>query len=230
MHPSARLPLSNMSAYIGSTPKAPLDPGTIEFIKGKPAITQEAKSWRVYEMTIIHNEEVNAKILVEYKESGAWRERYKTWRDACEPLGLSRRRIDELIQEESESRRKPPIAPLSEVEETLETVNDLPDPLAYLERPTVHAGPAPKPKANEPLENGETVADYKRTHRPPTDNGKPIYAMPVWREMEVYCGKLLNRVDMAHHLLPDKKEHDGIIEDVHGVGERIRRWHERAKK
>ena len=106
IHPSANLPPTH-PLLVGSTPKAPLDPGTAEFIKGKPAIIEpavrKAKDWRYYETTITTMHELEGAVLKEYKEGGSWREHYKTWRDACVPLGKSRSQIDRLIQAENES-------------------------------------------------------------------------------------------------------------------------------
>ena len=152
--PSARIPPSNMSAYVGSTPKAPLDPGTVEFVKGKPPIVQTAKDWRYYETTITHMHEVEGAVLKEYKEGGSWKEHYKTWRDACVPLGKSKRQIDRLIQEEDESRTECPTEPLSETATTLATVNELPDPFDLMP-PTVHAGAAPRPATPQPVPKAE---------------------------------------------------------------------------
>jgi len=143
--PSAHIPKSNMSAYVGSTPKAPLDPGTAEFVKGKPPIVQAAKDWRYYESTIIRNEQLNAALLKEYKEGGAWREHYKTWRDACEPLGKSRSQVNRIIQEEAEIQNGASCATSDKVE-TLAKVIALPNPMADFDADlaaTVHAGPAP---------------------------------------------------------------------------------------
>lgn len=156
-HPSARIPITNMRAYISSTPKAPLDSGTAEFIKGKPAITQQAKDWRYYESTITHMHELEGAVLKEYKEGGAWKEHYKTWRAACEPLGKSRSQIDRLIKEEREIKQGSECATFDK-EHTLEKVNSLPNPMADIDADlaaSVHAGPAPRPtpvaaKAPEP--------------------------------------------------------------------------------
>src|SRR2546430_10043016 len=54
-------------------------------------------------------------VLAEYKASGAWRENYDTWDDACE-IGLeqSRRQINKLLQHNEKVGQKRPIDQRSE--------------------------------------------------------------------------------------------------------------------
>ena len=90
------------------------------------AIVQSAKDWRYYESTIIQNEESNGAIYLEYQSSGAWKDHYKTWEEACVPLGKSRRQIDRLIKSEKDIRTECP----NVVEaQALEKFNARPDPV-----------------------------------------------------------------------------------------------------
>ena len=150
-NPDAHLPSTNAHFYAGSTPKAPLSGGDAEFLKGnRAAIVQPAvkvsKDWRYYENAIVHGQELTAALLKEYKDGEVWREHYKTWREACEPLGKSTSQIDRLIKEEREINVK---CVNTAKEHTLATVNDLPDPFDLMP-PTVHAGAAPMPTQSTP--------------------------------------------------------------------------------
>ena len=244
--------MGHLSAYasVGSSPKAPLDPGTAAFVKGEPPITQPAEMTTAQlkaeaRATIKHLDTLLPR-MVELLElfKKRWREFGPTRDLACNEMfgcGLNAlhkrlsyrtQQLDKaeeayLTLEEDEKNTLTQVAALEHQtkEDLMASLNA--DLEAQLEKPVVHAGPAPEP---EPTAAPKPKAVPERQPRERNDNGKPIYALPVWGEMEAYCGKLLNRVDMAHQVLPDKKEHDGIIEDVHGVGERIRRWRERSRK
>ena len=158
--------------HIGSTPKAPIDPGTVEFIKGKPAIVEPAtkavKDLHFYVKRIAalaeaveHDSREYRKAVAELKASGLWKERFKTWKRTCrECLGISPQRAHVLISELTESYEQDndetstPIDSSARSDE-LETLNSLPDPLADCEpakaanaKPDSPEEPAPVPKAN----------------------------------------------------------------------------------
>lgn len=138
---------------VGSSPTDPVKQAAAKaFGNPPPSIVQPAeqaaRDWRYYETTIIRREEASADILKEYKDGGSWRVHYKTWQDACAPLGKSRRQIDRLIQEASDIRTEMPEVIQSDIQSS--SVNDLPDPLAELEaqlaKAVVRAGPTQEPE------------------------------------------------------------------------------------
>lgn len=196
-----------------------------------PAIVEAAKDWRYYENAIVHHEQVGAKLYLEYQESGAWKAHYKTWEDACIPLGKSRRQIDRLIKAERDIRTE---CPNKSPSETLATVNTLPDPMADLNPPEPQKAKGNghmtgKAVKDTLLENGESPEDYKRTHKAPTHSGKPIYAMPAWKELEEFIGKAINRADAVNRLMPNPKAHRGLLASLKDAFTRAQSWHEEAK-
>ena len=187
-----------------------------------------SKDWRYYENAIVHGQKLTAALLKEYKEGGSWKEHYKTWRDACVPLGKSKRQIDRLIQEEDESRTECPTEPLSETAKTLATVNDLPDPFDLMP-PTVHAGAAAMPAQSTPKPKA-VQEEVEHKPRMQNNNGKPVYALPVWRETLDFIGRAINRNDAINHLVPSPKDHDFIEGHLKDAFHRVEALHEKAKK
>lgn len=130
-----------------------------------PAIVQAAevqKDWRYYEQTILNAEQNVGKLYREYKECGAWKEHYKTWADACEPLGKSRSQVDRLIHNVEEISaecakvdHKKEQKALSQVEQARE------EPQEEEEKPAVHSADEKKRDEPKPRNNGkvETVKD-----------------------------------------------------------------------
>ena len=227
---NAHIPKSNMSAYITSTPKAPLDPGTAEFIKGKPRIEQAAKNNAYYIGRLQQHLDDFDRDLADWKASGEWKKDYKTWGVACEvALGISRCWADRLIKRHNASAEEAlgtivPATSDTDKARELETLNALPDLMADFDADlaaTVHAGPAPR-QAPEPVP--------ERQPRERTDNGKPIYAMPVWREMEEGCGKLINRVAAANDLSPNKEKYQRVRTGLLTIFDEIQSWHEMTRK
>jgi hypothetical protein len=152
-----------------------------------PAIVEAAKDWRYYESTIIRNNEMNAAMLKEYKEGGAWKAHYKTWRDACEPLGKSRSQIDRLIQSESESSAS--CATFTKAN-TLEKVNSLANPISDEELlgllPKVHTKASPQAKP-------EPEPEPEKATEPPKDcMGYPIpqRCLTLWNQRDDVQGYL----------------------------------------
>ena len=238
---NAHIPKSNMSAYIGSPPKAPLDPGTAEFVKGKPAIVEPAvrvaKNVHYYQQRIAalasaleHNAKEYRKEVSEFKSSGVWKSEFKTWGRTCrECIGISPQRAHVLISELTESYEQDkdetstPLDNSAKARE-LETLNALPDLMADFDADlaaTVHAGPAPR-QAPDPVP--------ERQPRDRTDNGKPIYAMPVWKELEEGCGKLINRVAAANDLSPNKEKYQRVRTGLLTIFDEIQSWHEMTRK
>lgn len=185
-----------MSAYIGSTPTAPLDPGTVEFVKGKPSIVQAAKNNAYYIGRLKQHLADFDKDLAEWKASGEWKKDYKTWGAACNlALGMTQRWANSLIRRYNEivsdkAGITVPVSTDSDSKETLEKVNALPDP------------------TEEVLENGETLKDYEEA-APAKGNGKikpkaasepsKVVAGPpkddLGQAIPQHCMKLVNRVE-----------------------------------
>ena len=72
IHNQEQTIMGNLSAYssVGSSPKAPLDPGTAAFVKGKPSQAEAARDWRYYEGTILQMHKLEGAVLREYKDGG----------------------------------------------------------------------------------------------------------------------------------------------------------------
>lgn len=95
------------------------------------------KDWRYYEKTIIAMEEGTGKLYKEYKEGGAWKEQYKTWEDACVPLGKSRSQVDKIIAREDSIRSQCANTPTQQKKETLKAISKLPEPPEEPEKPHI---------------------------------------------------------------------------------------------
>jgi len=201
----------------------------------QPAIVEAAKDWRYYENAILQHEKVGAKLYLEYKDSGAWKAHYKTWRDACEPLGKSRSQINKLIQVARESSAE---CATESPSDTLDKVNALAPPTeaelkAQLDAdilglgPTVHAGPAPMPTRTATPTPAATQEQHKPRVR--NDNGKPVYALPVWKDLLDFYGHALNRLADANRAVPDRKLHDTMEAQTKDLMNKSREWREKAK-
>jgi hypothetical protein len=152
----AHIDLNQMSAYIGSPPKAPLDiEAAAEFVKGKPELRQAAKNNAYYIGRLKQHLDDFDKDLAEWKASGEWKKDYKTWGAACElALNMSQRHANRLISQSEQSGNDVsvqtghscPAEPDSAKAHELEMRMSLPDPMADFDADlaaTVHAGPAP---------------------------------------------------------------------------------------
>lgn len=126
------------------------------------AIVQPAKDWRYYETSIIKLDESRGKMLKEYKESNVWREKYKTWTDACVPLDMSRSHANALIAEETSISRLSATEPTTQKKETLKTLAKLPGPPREEEPEKPHIRTADEVIAS----NGESE---RESTKPPMD-------------------------------------------------------------
>jgi hypothetical protein len=102
---------------------------------------------------------------------------------------------------------------------------------AQLAKPAVHAGPAPEPpvKPTEAPKAKSTQEAVEHKPRAANDNGKPIYAMPVWRELTETIGRAINRNDAVNHLLRSPEDHKYIHDCLSNAFDRAEGWHEKAK-
>lgn len=76
-----------------------------------PAIVQPAavkKDWKFYEDAISNSEAFTGLLYEEYRDGKTWKEQYKTWEDACVPLGKSRRQVDRIIAKDNQKRTECP--------------------------------------------------------------------------------------------------------------------------
>lgn len=174
----------------------------------KPAIVQlAARNWSFYEKAIIQLDDHKGKMLKEYKESGVWKEHYKSWAAACVPFELSRRRCDELIQ--MEVGGKPPAKPnksdkteeesLKQVEKAREETKE-----EEPEKPAVHSADEKKQDEPKPHTNGHGSRK--------SENGKPKQLLAAWREMEEsLIGRAINRTDELNRLCPNPQMHARLV-------------------
>ena len=235
-----------MAAYIGSTPTAPLDPGTIEFVKGKPAIVQPAKDLSYYKeqwqkLDQKHDAE-RRQFLAEFKSSGTWRGEYKSWQQCCvEYLNLSKRRVDKLVEEANVKQSREGGHPASDKSDTLDKLSTRPDPKEEEpEKPHVRSGDEilaeltaeqwekehynvkPKPKAVQ--------APADKQPRAERVNGKPIYALPVWKDLLDFYGHALNRLGDANRVVPDRQLYETMEAKTKELMNKSREWREKARK
>lgn len=237
--PSARIPASNMSAYISSTPRAPLDPGTAEFIKGKPAIVQPAEmsveQFKAEAKSLFKNMDTDfarmLAIAAEFKRR--WREFGATRTLACdEVFGCSTGALSHKISYWSErlvSKIRPDITEEEDKQNSLERIAALP-PLAE---------PAPTPptetfaqRMNRELAESMQEMPKVNGHKAPEprkNNGKAAFMLPVWKELSDGFGKLLNRADEANRAIPDKVEHAGMLACLKDGMERVERWQNKGR-
>jgi hypothetical protein len=217
MHPSAILPITNMSAYLT-----------------KPAIIQAAKNNAYYIGRLQQHLADFDKDLAEWKSSGEWKKDYKTWGAACEiALNMSQRHANRLISEHEQSSKDKsvqtghpcPAEPDTDKAHESEMRMALPDPTDEIERPSVHAGPAPEP---EPVAAPKAVPE--RTRAAPTEGGKPVYALAVWKDLLDFYGHALNRLSDANRAVPDPKLYQTMEAQTKDLMNKSRAWHERAKK
>jgi hypothetical protein len=221
-----------MSAYFSSTPKDPIGvEAAIQAAHPPPAIRQAARNNAYYIARLKQHLEDFDKDLAEWKASGEWKKDYKTWGAACEiALNMSRRHANRLISEHEisinvasvETGHSCPAGTDTSKAHESEMRMSLPTPEELMGLPAeVHAGPAPRPEPPKP------VAEHKPRVR--NDNGKPIWAMPVWKEAEELCGKLINRVGALNHLAPNKDRCERLRAALHTAFDEIQSWREITK-
>lgn len=202
---------------------------------GKPAaiVQPAARNWQFYESTLLKMDENKGKMLDEYKNGGTWRERYKTWIDACVPLNLSVRHIDRLIERErfiktecpNVDHKKESVA-LKQVEEArptkaTEAPPAIPDFLKTdeeLEKPRVKT--AQESIADTAAKNGHVNG----VHRNGKENGKPLNQLAVWKKAEDTFGALLRAIDDVHRACPSKSVHDRIINGIKNELNLFEQW------
>jgi hypothetical protein len=93
--------------------------------------------------------------------------------------------------------------------------------------------PAQPPPADEPAETPKAkpapAAVPERQPRARNDNGKPVYAMPAWRELTEAIGRAINRNDAVNHLLRSPEDHKFIHDHLSDAFNRAEGWREKAK-
>lgn len=203
---------------------------------GKPAaIVQPAtRNWHFYESAILKLDDQQGTLLKEYKLGGTWKERYKTWTDACVPLNLSRREIDRLIEKETFSRTECPNVDNKKEEAALKKVEQARPP-----KPTEAAPPAipdflktdeelEKPRVKTAQESIADTAAKNGIHKNGKENGKPKSQLAVWKELEDLYGRALNRIDEANRAHPDRADHTWLIAHTKACLERVKEWRAKA--
>ena len=109
----------------------------------------------------------------------------------------------------------------------------MPDPLADFEADlaasvqpaaTEPAKPAPAPKAKSDQEAVE--------HKPrvANDNGKPAYALPVWKDLLDFFGHALNRLSDANRAAPNPKRYSAMEAKTKDLMNESRAWREESRK
>ena len=239
-HPDAKLP-SFHPLLVGSTPASAVDKAAAKaFANPPPHMTQPAEmtteqlkvegrtSLKLYETG--YSRFVAAVALFETR----WHELGQTRDLACNEmfgcglnalhkrLAYGKQRLDKAVE-------SPCLSPEEDKKNTLARVADLPeppDPLADLEeKPAVHAGPAPEP---EPVAAPKAVPE--RTRAAPTESGKPVYALAVWKDLLDFYGHALSRLSDANRAVPDPKLYQTMEAQTKDLMNKSRAWREKGRK
>lgn len=196
--PSSNIRKEHINAY-SSAPIPDLEQKAVKaFANPPPAITQPAKKdWRYYESAII----AGWQLYDSYKSSGEWKQQYKTWEDACVPLGKSRRRVDEIIQE----GKKSAVSADSNSEEkleTLKTVSELPVPREEEpEKPRVKT--ADEVIADNAEKNGESFEVLEERAGLVAPPFKPSLDLSVWTSKVLKLFEAFPKSKLYNKLAPE---------------------------
>jgi hypothetical protein len=251
IHNQEQTIMGHLSAYasVGSSPKAPLDPGTAAFVKGEPPITQAAEmtqeQFRAEARAVLKSLDTLAPRLLQLAEMfdkrwrefaptrdlacddifgcslGALRHRVNRWKDILESQGLC-----DLTAEEDKKNTLTQIAdlPLPAIN------NEAPDPLDTMPtRTATTTTSAPPAPAEAPKPQAAPAAVPERQPRERNDSGKPIWAMPAWKELTEAIGRAINRNDAVNHLLRSPEDHKYIHDCLSNAFDRADGWREKAK-
>lgn len=206
-------------AYVNSTPKSDIAAEAArQFSKPQAAIVESAtkKDWVYYETAINEAEEHCGKLYREYRESKVWKAQYKTWEDACVPLGKSRRQVDRDIHAE-EKRTECPNTDHKVESDCLNKVEEARKEKEEPEKPAVHSADE---KSVKPETNGH-APEPKRSQ-----NGKPKRDLALWGEIEGLLGKSMNRADELNRQCPNSIFHEDFIVEVKTCMETLSQWRE----
>lgn len=178
-----------------------------------PAIIVRAKRSNAYyekalETCNMLHEQEHGRILKEWKESGAWKEKYDTWDDAAKVgAGISSRHANRIIAQFEESQ-----AVIGhDVRKRLDKVKEEfpPEPEEDDEKPAVRAATPEQMKRVEPQGPRSEVGPTGK----PSENGKPKHSLAIWKELsETHFGRALNRIDELNRQCPNPKYHAALIE------------------
>jgi hypothetical protein len=243
MHPSARIPLTNMSAYIRSTPKDPIATVVAQkFSTPVPAMSQPAdmttEQFKAEARSVIKAVDMHFARLCELEDifRKRWREFGPTQDLACSAaFGCSLRAMRDkrnYWKSKLESQEVPvDLTPEQDKKNNSNQIDALPDPLAELEaqmaKPAVHAGPLPDQQA-KPKAAPKPVPEHQPRER--NDNGKPIYALPVWKDLVDFYGHALNRLSDANRAVPDQKLYEAMQAETKDLMNKSRMWREKSRK
>jgi hypothetical protein len=203
-----------------STPEAKLAAeAALSFSKPPAAIVQEAKKdCASYEAEFKqikgrHKRE-ESEFLKRYKESGIWKEKYKTWDEACEiGLGILRRTANRNIadvsgQNDPPAEMLPPAGHITRVKSTASTLEEGDE---EEEAPRVHS------------------ADEERPRKPINENGKPKQLMLVWGEIEQSVGRAINRCDELNRVCPNAMLHALFLAQSKACMKTLEEWKDSVK-
>lgn len=143
------------------------------------------KDWQFYETEILKSRDNLGKILKEYKESGTWKEHYKSWAAACVPFSVSKRWANELIQIEqgggpptlADKSTKKEQKALSQVEKSREYSPET-EEKEDEEKPAVHSADEVKPKGAQAKAKVVEVTLDTSGHPIPKD------LLPTWERRQ----------------------------------------------
>lgn len=222
--------------YGRSTPKPDLDPGTIAFKNPPPAATlpanataeQKVAALKQTFLIAIGNVAANRKII--YGVLVDIKEHFHEYGFKSAAAGV------EIICKRSKSWSN---AFMAEIEAELQIYGQVANSVATEPDTTAKKESAALKKVEQAREDepekphiktrDEILEEQKPQITKATENGKPKYLLAVWRDIQDGYGKVLNRIDEANRVVPDKAEHDWLIAKTKECMDRAERWHGRAK-
>ncbi len=204
----------------------------------RPAIVQAAKNNAYYIGRLKQHLDDFDKDLAEWKASGEWKKDYKTWGAACEiALNMSRRWANKLISNYEESKSSVsgktgitvPAEPDTDKSHESEMRMSLPSPEELLGKSTAKE-PDPPPVVVVPTTVAAPKPVPEKKPRERNDNGKPVYALSVWKDLLDFYGHALNRLSDANRVLPDEKLYATMEAGTKDLMNKARIWRERGRK
>lgn len=222
--------------------KFPMAPASLNQMEASrpPAVVRPAEvkncAWyeaKLKEEAYRHTQEY-AGILKDFKESGSWKEKYKTWAAACEhAMDISKTYANKLIRElesgqlptvgqvESNRTHKKEEAALKQIESAREE-----EPQEEPEKPRVKS--ADEVKADNAQKNGHT--EKPKTHAKPTDNGKPKNQLAIWRHFEEsLLGPALRETDNLNRVCPNSVLHSQLLDGIKACMRLLAKWRASVK-
>lgn len=175
-----------------------------------PAMIRAAKDIAYYESRLKQNAEERSALMLEYKESGVWKEKYLTWQEACDAMDISKSQANRIV---AQAKSKDSIV--------------------------THGTPTQPPLSEESNNKPEQSHDSSLNGKPGpdsevptkrTESGKPKQGLSIWRELlEKVCGLGLNRTNDLNHICPNPERHKRLRATFQSAWEQVEEWRRDTK-